>query len=146
MGRDVLVTTFWALAVYGVYTFLGEIFKNVTGLSRVMSSVAFTFYGIGALFGSVSGGWLSDKLGNDRVIKIGMTGLGLLLIAVGFTVTHPLLLFPLLTLWAFSGYFMFSSYQSFIAKRNAAFSGRIMAWNQTAMYVGITLGSWLGGD
>ncbi len=145
MIRDVLVTTFWALAVYGVYTFLGEIFKSVTGLSSLMTSVAFTFYGMGALIGSVSGGWFSDHLGNDRVIKIGMTGLAVLLIVVGLIVTHPLLLFPSLTLWAFSGYLFFSAYQSFISKRNAAFSGSIMAWNQTAMYVGITIGSWLGG-
>lgn len=142
---DVLVTTFWALAVYGVYTFLGSIFKNTTELSSIMISVAFTFYGVGALIGSLSGGWFSDKFGNHKVIQIGMIGLAVLLILVGITVKLPVLLLPLLTIWAFSGYLIFSSYQSFISKRNTAFSGSVMAWNQTAMYVGITLGSILGG-
>ncbi|MBO1199857.1 MFS transporter [Staphylococcus simiae] len=145
MVIDVAVTMFWALAVYGVYTFLGTIFKNVTGLTTVMVSIAFTFYGIGALIGSLSGGWLADKLGNDKVIKIGMTALGIVLIILSLIIKMPVLLLPMLSIWAFSGYLIFSAYQSFIAKRHAAFSGSVMAWNQTAMYVGITLGSMMGG-
>lgn len=142
---DVAVTMFWALAVYGIYTFLGTIFKNVTNLSTVMVSIAFTFYGVGALVGSLSGGWLADKLGNDKVIKIGMIALGIMLIILSLIIKKSVLLLPMLSIWAFSGYLIFSAYQSFISKRHATFSGSVMAWNQTAMYVGITLGSIIGG-
>ncbi|HEC2195869.1 TPA: hypothetical protein R1930_001996 [Staphylococcus delphini] len=50
-----------------------------------MIGVAFTFYGNGALMGSLSGGLFSDKLGNDRVIKMGIIGLGIFILLVRCT-------------------------------------------------------------
>ncbi|HEC2178851.1 TPA: hypothetical protein R1940_001504 [Staphylococcus delphini] len=57
----------------------------MTALSNGMIGVAFTFYGNGALMGSLSGGLFSDKLGNDRVIKMGIIGLGIFILLVRCT-------------------------------------------------------------
>ncbi|MGV3243208.1 MFS transporter [Staphylococcus sp. 11261D007BR] len=143
--RDVLVTMFWAFSVYGLYTYLGLAFQDVAHLSATATGIAFTFYGVGALAGSLSGGSLSDRLGYNRLIPLALIGVALFVVLVGATFQTQYLLFPLLTFWGICAYITFSSFQAFVSKCHAQQSGSVMAWNQTAMYVGITLGSVVGG-
>jgi predicted MFS family arabinose efflux permease len=48
-------------------------------------------------------------------------------------------------IWALVGYAGFTSYQARLAVEYPLERGIVMAWNNTALYIGITLGSMLGG-
>ncbi len=48
-------------------------------------------------------------------------------------------------MWALVGYGGFGSYQARLAAEYPNDRGILMAWNNTALYVGITLGSIIGG-
>ncbi|MFU0761675.1 MFS transporter [Staphylococcus pasteuri] len=143
--KDVVATTFWAFAIYGLYTYLGSALRDINHLNSSIVGVAFVFYGVGALVGSLLGGVLSDRLKNNTLISSTFIGLAIALVLVGITFKNIYLVYPLLTLLGISGYIVFSAFQAFISKRHRETSGSAMSWNQTAMYLGITLSSVVGG-
>ncbi|RQX28156.1 MFS transporter [Staphylococcus warneri] len=143
--KDVVVTTFWAFAIYGLYTYLGSALRDINHLNSSIVGIAFVFYGVGALVGSLLGGVLSDRLKNNTLISSTFIGLAIALVLVGITFKNIYLVYPLLTLLGISGYIVFSAFQAFISKRHRETSGSAMSWNQTAMYLGITLSSVVGG-
>lgn len=139
------MTTFWAFAIYGLYTYLGSALRDINHLNSSIVGIAFVFYGVGALVGSLLGGVLSDRLKNNTLISSTFIGLAIALVLVGITFKNIYLVYPLLTLLGISGYIVFSAFQAFISKRHRETSGSAMSWNQTAMYLGITLSSVVGG-
>lgn len=142
---DVSIMAFWGLAVYGVYTYLGTGLRLYAHFSPGLIAVALIVYGIGATTGSLSGGRISDRWGAGRVSTVSLVALGVLLGIAALLFNSRVWLFPLLLLWAFAGYAFFPAFQSWLAQRFSDRRGMAMAWNNTALYAGITLGSLLGG-
>ncbi|QQE77213.1 MFS transporter [Alicyclobacillus sp. SO9] len=142
---DVIIMSFWGTAVYGLYTYLGTGLRLFSHFSPGLIAVALIVYGVGATIGSLSGGRLSDRWGAGRVSTISLVGLGLLLGLAALLFHSRVWLFPLLLLWAFAGYAFFPAFQSWLAQRFSERRGMAMAWNNSALYAGITLGSLLGG-
>lgn len=145
MFRSVLVTVYWSAAVYGVYTYLGTALKQDNLFSPSQVATSLIAYGVGAMLGSLNGGRLADKWGAKNISSASLLGLVLLLAAVGLFYQTGGWLFLLLFAWAFIGYAFVPSYQSRLSIEYPVHLGRIMAWNITGMYIGMTLGSYLGG-
>lgn len=142
---DVSVMTLWGISVYGLYTYLGTGLRLDDHFSSALIATALIIYGIGATIGSLSGGRFADRWGASRLSTISLVGLAILLGAAALLFKSRLWLFPLFLLWAFAGYAFFPAFQSGLAHKYDKRRGLVMAWNNTALYVGITLGSLLGG-
>lgn len=142
---DVSVTAFWGAAVYGFYTYLGTGLQLYNHFSPGLVAAAFIVYGIGATSGSLYGGRLADRWGASRVSTVSLVGLGVLLAVVAMLFDIGIWLFPFFLLWSFAGYAFFPAFQARLVQRFPDRRGVAMAWNNTALYVGITLGSLLGG-
>ncbi|MBC2727236.1 MFS transporter [Desulfosporosinus sp.] len=141
----VSVTTFWAIAMYALYVFLGTglVLYNHFSSSELAASI--TAYGIGAVTGSLSSGRVTDKIG-ARMVSIFSTAMLIgILNLLGFCFSSGIWIYLLLFLWAFIGYTSFSSYQARLAEEFPEIRGMALALNNTALYIGITLGSMLGG-
>src|SRR5690349_15545677 len=74
--RAVSVTALWALAVYGVYTYLGTILTTVAHMTSGMLAVALACFGVGALAGNLAGGRLTDRYGGRAVSIVSLSALG----------------------------------------------------------------------
>lgn len=140
----VCVTTLWAIAMYAVYVYLGTGLYVEDYFSSSKIAWAISAYGIGAVLGSLSSGWLTDKFGSKSVSNVSLFILVAVLLGLGFLFTKSWL-YILLCLWAFVGYAGFTSYQARLADEFSSIRGVVMAWNNTALYTGITLGSIIGG-
>jgi len=141
----VSVTTFWAIAMYALYVFLGTglVLYNHFSSSELAASI--TAYGIGAVIGSLSSGRVTDKIG-ARMVSIFSTALLIGILALlGFFFSSGTLVYFLLFLWALIGYTSFTSYQARLAEEFPETRGMALALNNTALYIGITLGSMIGG-
>ncbi|EST54472.1 MFS transporter [Brevibacillus panacihumi W25] len=145
MLRSVLVTVYWAVAIYAVYTYLGTTFIQETGLSSSQLASTLIAYGLGAMFGSLFGGKLADRWGSKAISSTSLFGLFLMLVAVGLFYREMPWLYFLLFSWSIVGYAFVPAYQSRLASEYPSHLGLIMAWNITGMYVGMTMGSYLGG-
>jgi predicted MFS family arabinose efflux permease len=143
--RAVSVTGLWALAVYGVYTFLGSGLRDVSHLGGGAVALALVLYGAGALAGNLAGGPLADRFGGLHVTTISLLGLTFVEAALGFVVHARAVLLVALGLFALVAYPYFSAHQTRLITSYGNHAGALMAWNNTAMYVGILIASAAGG-
>lgn len=141
----VAVTMFWAWSVYGLYTYLGIGLESINHFSSGLVAIALVVYGVGGISGSLLGGRFADKWTGGTVSTTSLVILGVVLLFIGWLFSTWYWLWLLLPLWGFFGYVAFSSYQARLAQEFPNNLGAAMAWNQAAMYAGITLGSVLGG-
>lgn len=140
----VSATTFWAIAMYALYVFLGTGLVLYNHFSSDELTTSITAYGMGAVIGSLSSGRVTDKIG-ARMVSIFSTAMLMgILVLLGIFFSSETLVYFLLFLWALVGYTSFTSYQARLAENFPETRGMALALNNTALYIGITLGSILG--
>lgn len=140
----VSATTFWAIAMYALYVFLGTGLVLYNHFSSGELTTSITAYGMGAVIGSLSSGRVTDKIG-ARMVSIFSTAMLMgILVLLGIFFSSETLVYFLLFLWALVGYTSFTSYQARLAENFPETRGMALALNNTALYIGITLGSILG--
>ncbi|MEC0128445.1 MFS transporter [Paenibacillus pabuli] len=143
---SVSVTTIWAISMYTLYVYLGAALYSENRFSSSEIALAVTFYGIGAVVGSLTSGQLTDKFGERKISKTTLIFLTLILICLGIFFSSGDWVYFFLFVWAFVGYAGgFTSYQARLAMEYSKERGIAMAWNNTALYIGITIGSMIGG-
>ncbi|MFO3790349.1 MFS transporter [Bacillus mojavensis] len=142
---SVSVTAIWAISMYTLYVYLGAALHFNNGFSPAEIALAVTFYGIGAVLGSLSSGQLTDKFGERKISINTLIVLTLILLCLGVFFSSGDWLYFFMFIWALVGYAGFTSYQARLAVEYPLERGIVMAWNNTALYIGITLGSILGG-
>jgi len=99
LSRDV-----WALALIYLVNRCGEMvipfmsvfLTNQLGFSKTQTGVVLTCYGLGAMCGSNIGGYLTDSIGNFRVMAVSLAGAGTAFIGIIFFKT-----FYALSAWLF---------------------------------------------
>lgn len=142
---SVCVTTIWAISMYTLYIYLGAALYSKNKFSPAEIALAVTFYGIGAVLGSLSSGQLTDKFGERKISISTLIVLTLILVCLGVFFSSGDWIYFFMFIWALVGYAGFTSYQARLAVEYPLERGIVMAWNNTALYIGITLGSILGG-
>jgi len=142
---SVSVTTFWAISMYALYVYLGASLYSENGFLSTQIGLAITFYGIGAVLGSLISGQLTDRFGERNISKVTLIFLSLIFICLGIFFSSGDWIYLFLFLWALVGYAGFTSYQARLAVEYPNERGFVMAWNNTALYIGITIGSMVGG-
>ena len=142
---SVSVTTIWAISMYTLYVYLGASLYSENKFSSSEIALAVTFYGVGAVLGSLTSGQLTNKLGENIVSKVTLLLLPINLVAIGIFFSSGDWVYFFLFMWALIGYAGFTSYQARLASEYPDERGIVMAWNNTALYIGITLGSMIGG-
>ena len=142
---SVTVTAIWAISMYALYVYLGAALYSENKFSSSEIALAVIFYGIGAVLGSLISGQLTDRFGERKISKVTLIFLTLILVCLGIFFTSGDWIYFFLFLWALVGYAGFTSYQARLAVEYPNERGIVMAWNNTALYIGITLGSMIGG-
>ena len=142
---SVSVTTIWAISMYALYVYLGAALYSENKFSSSEIALAVTFYGVGSVLGSLASGRLTDKFGENKISKSTLIFLTVILIGLGIFFSSGDWVYFFLFLWALVGYAGFTSYQARLAVEYPKERGIVMAWNNTALYIGITIGSMIGG-
>src|SRR5215469_7194331 len=142
--RRLMPTVMWSTSLYGVYTYLG------TGLTAVAFSPgqvarAILCYGCGAIAGALIGGHLADRLGTKFVAGASFTALcgGFLLLRLALS--GGVFVELALGLSSAVAQLFFPAQQAGLARDFPEQSGTVLAWNNSALFLGIALGSLIGG-
>jgi predicted MFS family arabinose efflux permease len=150
--RAVSVTSLWALAVYGFYTYLGTGLSGTARFGTGQVAAAIAVYGVCAVAGNLAGGPLADRLGGWRVTAASLAALAAagagFAVAVNSALAGPAktaVVAGILGLFALTAYPYFTAQQMRLVRSFPQATGRLLAWNNTAMYVGIFIGSAAGG-
>ncbi|MET3696573.1 predicted MFS family arabinose efflux permease [Bacillus oleivorans] len=142
---SVSVTTIWAISMYALYVYSGAALYSENRFSSSEIALAITFYGIGAVLGSLISGQLTDRFGERKISKVTLIFLTLIFVCLGIFFSSGDWIYFFLFIWALVGYAGFTSYQARLAVEYSNERGIVMAWNNTALYIGITIGSMIGG-
>jgi len=142
--RSVSVTTIWAISMYALYFYLGAALHSENRFTSSEIALAVAVYGVGAVSGTLVGGRLTDRLG-AFLSRAALLILSWMLAGLGMAFASGAWVYAMLWLWSVVGYAGFTSYQARLAAEYPAARSLAMAWNMTALYVGITLGSVIGG-
>jgi predicted MFS family arabinose efflux permease len=137
-------TVLWAAALYGMYTYLG-IGLAASGMSPEMIAKIIVLYGCGGIVGNLAGGRLADRVGARITMGMSLAG-----ISVGFVALLPILETGAAVALGFavasaSAQLFFPAQQASLSEEFPTRRATALAWNNSALFLGISLGSLIGG-
>jgi len=135
----------WSTALYGMYTYLGAGLA-AAGYSTAEIARTILMYGSGAIAGVLLGGRLTDRLGAKLMATVGLLGLAAGLLALQLAVHAGIVVGLVLGLTSAVAQLFFPAQQAGIANDFPTRRASMMAWNNSALFFGISLGSLLGGQ
>ena len=138
-------TVAWSTAVYSVYTYLGDGLTSF-GYSTQEVAKAIMFYGCGAISGALMGGRMADRFGARLISALALCGLGLCVLLLRLALESAVLVDCAFALTSFVAQLFFPAQQIRLANEFPASRATILAWNNSALFLGISLGSLIGGQ
>jgi predicted MFS family arabinose efflux permease len=138
-------TVLWSTALYAMYTYLGEGLA-ASGYSTGQIAEVILFYGCGAIAGTLIGGRIADQLGARLTISIGLSGLSSCLLLVLVALHVGAIANCAFGLASLSAQLFFPAQQHRLANQFPSNPAGILAWNNSALFLGISLGSLIGGQ
>lgn len=138
-------TVVWSTALYGVYTYIGVGLTSL-GFSAHEIASAFVFYGCGAIGGVLVGGRMADRLGSKFTSGISLAGLCVCFLVLRIALHTGVLVDLAFGLASAVAQLFFPAQQVGLANDFPARRATVLAWNNSALFLGISLGSLIGGD
>ena len=145
LGRRLAPMVAWSTALYGVYIYLGA-GLTAYGLSTGAVAAIILSYGCGAISGVLIGGRMSDRLGAKLTSDIGLAGLCACLLVIGFALDSGTLVNFAFGVTSAVAQLFFPGQQAGLANDFSARRATVLAWNNSALFLGISLGSLVGGQ
>jgi predicted MFS family arabinose efflux permease len=145
LTRRLMPMIIWGTGLYGVYTYLGAGLVAL-GFSKSQVARAVMVYGCGAIAGALIGGRLADRLGAKCTAEMSLVGLCLCFVLLLLACRAGFLIDIAIGLSAAVAQLFFPAQQSGLANDFPARRGAVLAWNNSALFLGISLGSLIGGE
>ncbi|HTV90150.1 MAG TPA: MFS transporter [Stellaceae bacterium] len=143
--RQLCLTVLWSTALYGMYTYLGTGLYDA-GFSAAGVAAVIVWYGGGAVVGNFAGGWLADRRGPRSTIAAGLFGVAAAFFCLRAAMRMEDLAGPAFALASAAAQLFFPAQQASLAAAFPARRATILAWNNAALFLGISLGSAIGGE
>jgi predicted MFS family arabinose efflux permease len=135
----------WSTVLYGMYTYLGAGLTS-SGFSTEQIAEVIVFYGCGAIGGVLIGGRMGDRLGAKLMGGISLSGLAVCLLLLRLALETGILVNFAFGLTSAVAQLFFPAQQAGLANNFPTRRATVMAWNNSALFLGISLGSLIGGQ
>jgi predicted MFS family arabinose efflux permease len=142
------VTVLGMAAAYTAYAYAIPAFDAV-GVSSNGAQWMLFLYGVGAVAGAQSSGWLTDKFGGPAVLVVGYSVMTCTLIAFGLlslaSIALPILVGVLALTWGASSWCQTPPQQHRLIAVASNEAPLVIALNSSGIYIGIGVGTFIGG-
>ncbi len=145
VARRLMPMVVWSTGLYGMYTYLGTGLA-AAGFSTDQIARAILFYGCGAIAGVLLGGRLADRFGAKVMAAASFLGLAACFLLLQLAVHGGVLVELILLLTSAVAQLFFPAQQAGLADDFPARRATMLAWNNSALFFGISLGSLVGGQ
>ena len=132
-------------AVYIVFTFFGPLIEASAGSNPETRTFYLVLFGTGAVAGNFMGGYLSDRIGPRNTLLIVCAAQILLMPLFSIIPWHPVLFAVLVAIWSSFGWSFMAPQQSRLVALAPRTQALALALNAAMIYVGIAIGSGIGG-
>jgi MFS transporter, DHA1 family, putative efflux transporter len=134
----------WSTALYGMYTYLGT-GLCAEGFSAAQIVRVLVFYGAGAIAGLLFGGRLADRLGTKLTAGISLSGLCIAFLSLRSAIDPGVPASVAFALTSAVAQMFFPAQQAGLVTDFPAYRTTVLAWNNSMLFFGISLGSLIGG-
>jgi predicted MFS family arabinose efflux permease len=138
-------TLAWSTALYGLYTYLGA---GLIALNYQPDDLAHTIsvYGAAGFAGALIGGRIADRLGPVVAMRAALIGLSACFILLYLAIEFERCVLPAVALTSLTAQIFFPAQQSRLLREFADRASTALAWNNSALFLGMTMGSLIGGQ
>ena len=145
IARRLLPMIVWSTGLYGVYIYIGTGLHEI-GFSGAQVARAISVYGCGAIAGTLVGGRICDRLGAKRTAGASLAGLCICFWMLVLALRSSAFVELTLGVSSAVAQFFFPAQQTSLANDFPTRRSTVLAWNNSALFLGISLGSLIGGQ
>jgi predicted MFS family arabinose efflux permease len=145
LARRLMPMVVWSTGLYGVYTYLGTDLSAI-GFSTGQTVRAILSYGCGAIAGVLIGGRVADRVGVKFTAGVSLAGFCACLLLLRLALDRGVLVELALGLSSAVAQLFFPAQQAGLANDFPSQRATALAWNNSALFLGISVGSVVGGE
>ncbi|MER5782964.1 MFS transporter [Streptomyces mobaraensis] len=140
-----LVTAFWVVGTFVVYTYLGALLDRAGQVGAGERPWLLLLFGVGGFAGVMAGGRLADRVDPRTALATSVALLAVVLAALSPALRSTAGTAMALTAWGFAHWCAFPLIQHRLLHIGGRHGDMLLALNQSALYLGQTLAGALGG-
>lgn len=140
-----LATMFMLAGHYSVYAYFTPFLETTMNLGASWISVFYFIFGIAAVAGGAFGGGLASRLGSRKSILIILGAFSLSLFALPYSTFAMPVFIIVMMIWGALSWALAPAQQDYIVQTDPVSSDIHQSFNNSALQVGIALGSGIGG-
>ncbi len=145
VGCRLAPTVVWSAAVYAVYTYLGA-GLTLSGYPTHKMAEAILLYGCGSIVGILAGGRVADRFGDRLTTTLAFGGLCICFLLLRCALDTGILVTLAFGSVSAVAQIFFPAQQAGLTKDFPDRRATVLAWNNSALFLGISLGSLVGGQ
>lgn len=145
IAAGIAVVLAYMTGMFASFTMIVPILQNQFGISARWTSAALMVFGLAGLAGNVLARRLAARFSADRLIIAALVTLIAMFVAMALLRGSPLVALVALIVWAASNDVFMPSQQRRMAEIAPQARSLALAWNSSALYLGMSAGSYVAG-